>query len=318
MKIFFDSECCQELQDLLHNPVFQIASTPEDAEVIIFQNHFFNDIIKSELFQNHKEKCIILSQTYRPSFFLPGIYTNNFVHPLSNQRAKTYCYFYYDPRQKNKHIKRYKNANEEISKKFLFSFMGGATAPVRKRIFKLYEGITENRCVINTTSQYDHWNVSQGITPSKAQKQEAYALNVKESLFYLCPRGAGHASIRMYEVMELGVAPVIISDGWIPPEGPDWESFSIFLKEKDVSEIESILEKYRSKASEMGANARKAFDTYFADEKHPYEVYRLIKEVIENRNFSKEKLIFTIFPLYDIYMNQKAALKNKIKKYLKT
>ena len=51
----------------------------------------------------------------------------------------------------------------------------------------------------------------------------------------LCPRGQGTSSIRLFEAMRMGIAPVIISDKWIGPKGPEWESFAVFVKEKDIS-----------------------------------------------------------------------------------
>lgn len=37
--------------------------------------------------------------------------------------------------------------------------------------------------------------------------------------YYLCPRGHGTASIRMFECMSVATIPVVISDGYVAPEG---------------------------------------------------------------------------------------------------
>ena len=42
--------------------------------------------------------------------------------------------------------------------------------------------------------------------------------------------------------MMLGRVPVIVSDQWVPPDGPDWESFSMRVKEREVDTIPAMLE----------------------------------------------------------------------------
>ena len=51
----------------------------------------------------------------------------------------------------------------------------------------------------------------------------------------ICPRGWGSSSIRLFEVMEMGRVPVIISDAWVN-EAPKWADFSVRVSEADVFE----------------------------------------------------------------------------------
>ena len=155
--------------------------------------------------------------------------------------------------------------------------------------------------------------MDKGLNSDQAQKQEAYVKNIKESLFYLCPRGAGHASIRLYEVMELGVAPVIISDGWIPPKGPTWEEFAIFVKGREVNNLQAILESYEDRALEMGRKAQDAFYAYFADDKQSSMIHQLIKELLAERDPVRENIVSAIFPFIHLYRKQKQWLKTTIK-----
>lgn len=311
MKILLENSCSEPLRSLFLSPAFKLVEEPDEADAIIFQKHAVDYIKKTELFKSYRHKCLVLSQTFRPNFFLPGIYTNAFYHPLSAGRIKSYGYFYYEPKKRNSYIAQYKNI--EIPKKYLFSFIGGSTDRVRRKLFKHYQGITNSYSVVDSTNQYTHWDVDKGLNPDQAQKQEAYVKNIKESLFYLCPRGAGHASIRLYEVMELGVAPVIISDGWIPPKGPTWEEFAIFVKARDVDNLKAILESYEDRASEMGRKAQDAFYDYFADDKQPSMIHQLIKELLAERDSARENIISAIFPFIHLYRKQKQWLKTTIK-----
>jgi hypothetical protein len=83
-----------------------------------------------------------------------------------------------------------------------------------------------------------------------------------ESVFVLCPRGLGPASYRLFEAMEMGRAPVVISDAYQFPEGPEWNEFSIIVPECDIEKIPTILEAHESRAIEMGWSARKAWENW--------------------------------------------------------
>ena len=84
------------------------------------------------------------------------------------------------------------------------------------------------------------------------------------SQFALCPRGFGAASIRLFEAMALGRAPVIIADAWLPPPDIPWRDFSLFVAEKDVMHIPHILSEARGEADAMGDRARRVFAAHFA------------------------------------------------------
>ncbi len=66
--------------------------------------------------------------------------------------------------------------------------------------------------------------------------------------------------------MQLGVAPVIISDEWIPPKGPLWEEFAIFVKEKNIYQLDDILQEREKEYAIMGKKAQLAYKSFFADD----------------------------------------------------
>jgi hypothetical protein len=66
--------------------------------------------------------------------------------------------------------------------------------------------------------------------------------------------------------MKTGRVPVILSDEWIPPKGPSWETFSLRVPESDIFEVPSMLESLELQAPEMGKRARHTWEEWFAPE----------------------------------------------------
>lgn len=314
LRILLEDSCCNELKaTFIPSEYFIVVDNPNNADVIIFQNHSYAYIKQSRYYQNYKKKCIVLTETDKPNYFLPGVYASGYNHLLSKGRIKTYCYFYTNRNtlKKNQFIDEYKN--KRLKEKYLFSFIGGSTSWVRKRLFKLYKHQVDDNFLIQSSDDYNHWDSNVTTLLSKRDKQESYVKNVKESLFYLCPRGAGHGSIRLFEVMELGISPVIISDNWILPEGPDWKEFAVFIKEKDISKIRTILKALSHEASDRGIKAQKAYNLYFSEKIHAERLYYMISDLLVERKWWKEEIISFIFPLIDWWQ----ILIEKSKPYLK-
>lgn len=94
-----------------------------------------------------------------------------------------------------------------------------------------------------------------------------YIEDLLDSLFVLCPRGVGPTSMRLFEAMELGRAPVIIGDSWLPVAHLPWNEFAIFVPEKDVGHIPALLEAKRHKGTAMGHKARIVWEEHFSPER---------------------------------------------------
>ena len=93
-----------------------------------------------------------------------------------------------------------------------------------------------------------------------------YAELCKASKFVLCPRGLSVSSIRLFETMRMGRVPVILADGWVAPEGPRWEKFSIRIPESEFAQIPRLLECRESEAIAMGELARREWEEWFSDD----------------------------------------------------
>lgn len=146
-----------------------------------------------------------------------------------------------------------------MEKKYLFSFAGGSTSILRKKLYKVK--FRRPDVLIENTSNYYHWDPSQA---GREERQRQYAAMIASSKFGLCPRGASAGSFRLYEVMEMGVAPVVISDKQLLPVGPDWESFAIRVPERQIGELDTILAGYEGESAERGRLAREAYEQWFA------------------------------------------------------
>ncbi|KAK6927360.1 Exostosin, GT47 domain [Dillenia turbinata] len=66
---------------------------------------------------------------------------------------------------------------------------------------------------------------------------------MKSSKYCICPRGFEVNSPRIVEAIFYDCVPVIISDNFVPPffNVLNWESFAVFIKEKDIPSLKDIL-----------------------------------------------------------------------------
>ncbi|KAL3650806.1 hypothetical protein CASFOL_007209 [Castilleja foliolosa] len=77
----------------------------------------------------------------------------------------------------------------------------------------------------------------------KVKGQMSYAQYMKSSKYCICAKGFEVNSPRVVEAIFYECVPVIISDNFIPPffETLNWESFAVFVLEKDIPNLKSIL-----------------------------------------------------------------------------
>ncbi len=231
--------------------VHGLVSSPEKADLIIFVEHstdagaYFQDVRKNAVYKRFTDRCFLFSSTDRVIPFLPGVYAGIEQRWYRPAWVRSGPYLGISIRQPP--------AREPAPgcPRYLFSFVGTPhSAPVRKHIVQL----RHPRALIRDTAAANQ-NL---LTP------EEYADTLRGSSFILCPRGGGTSSFRLFETLALGRVPVIISDKWTPPRGPDWPSFSLHVAERDISQIPALLEAREAQAPDMGRLARQAWDEWFA------------------------------------------------------
>ncbi|XP_071916933.1 probable glycosyltransferase At5g03795 [Coffea arabica] len=77
----------------------------------------------------------------------------------------------------------------------------------------------------------------------KVKGQMSYIQHMQSSKYCICARGYEVNSPRVVEAIFYECVPVIISDNFVPPffETLKWESFAIFVPEKDIPNLKNIL-----------------------------------------------------------------------------
>ncbi len=232
---------------------------PAEADVILFPDcHLLGldwrltAIATTDLARRYPEKVAVYDERDVPWCRFPGIYVS-MPSPCFDrtwQVAGSY-YTIEDP------TTRLDGGTSSIEQDLLFGFVGGRTHPCRDAVFAL----DADRAHVESTEGFVFYDPT---SLHFAERRRNFAEIVFRSKFVLCPRGWGTSSIRLYETMAAGRAPVIIADEWVPPTGPDWSAFSITWPEGRIAELPRILAEREADAEEMGRRARLAFDSWFA------------------------------------------------------
>jgi hypothetical protein len=240
-----------------------LEENPKVADIIIFVEHhpgndpYFFQVLKHPVYKLYKNKCYLYHDHDNHLAMLPTI-SPSICKSTFNKKIH-YSYHYLEQISFNPYVEYI--PNKIFEKKYLFSFLGASrTYPdIRDKIIQLFEG-DEN---IRDTKNSNSWELND-------EERDIYFKNYADILFQskfiLCPRGIGPSSYRLFESMKLGIAPVIISDEWKEIDGIDWESCSIRIKEKDVSEIQNILKSRENEYLELGINARKNYEKFMSFE----------------------------------------------------
>lgn len=264
-----------------------VSDDPETADVILFAEHhppgdpYFFKILNNKIFKRYKHKAILYSDGDKPISILPSIlpsiekkyYKNDFTR--SGPYIARHC--------ENTSLK---NGGSNTAKRFLFSFIGAArTHKVRKTILQL----DHKESFLKDTSKHNLWEL---CPQEKIEFEKQYVDASLRSYFILCPRGRGVNSYRLYEAMQMGLAPVIISDDWVPMIGPDWEEFSLRVPEKDILKIPDILLEKKGEAQRMGELARKNWEMWFSKEVCFHLIASMCEDLMKYRRNGIDKKVY--------------------------
>tara|TARA_B100001248_G_scaffold217689_1_gene172891 strand:+ start:17517 stop:18509 length:993 start_codon:yes stop_codon:yes gene_type:complete len=240
----------------------EIVSDPEKADIILFietgaQGHHSEPIRAHPYFKKYQEKCFVFGSIDHYIPFLPGFYSSVEKRWYNTNRLRTGFYL---GGSGNKQITKMP-WKEDLP--YLFSFLGTASNhPVREVIMQL----RHPRGFIKDTSGKVIKTFVGGNKEELNTLYQDFNAVMQDSKFILCPRGAACSSLRLFETMKAGRVPVILSDSWTPPIGPDWDSFSIRIPEADVEKIPEILEAKEKDAKEMARKARQEWEKWFSEE----------------------------------------------------
>jgi len=147
------------------------------------------------------------------------------------------------------------NMDDTHPRPILGSFVGSMTHPIRSH---MCETLKDSKNIIIYGKQWS-------TTVSEDQFVSFIKLSLN-SKFCLCPRGYGLNSFRLYEAMQLGCIPVIITDNFYLPwaDELDWSKFSVLIHSTQLPEIENILLSYSDdQIKDMKNNIKLIYNEYF-------------------------------------------------------
>lgn len=274
--------------------VHSLTDAPEEADIIIFVERahatgaYMEYVRRHPLVKKYREKVFIFNSRYFGVPFLPGVYgcvrKRDFLFPRRLRSGHYLEVFEKD---------EFDFQPFEPPLPYLYSFVGSVkTWPqVRGRLAQL----NHPRGYFADTSAVRKRLEAENDRADKNAYTKNYLDIVKKSKFVLCPRGDAVSSMRLFESMKMGRAPVIIGDQWVYPEGPAWETFSVHIPEKDIPSIPGVLEKLEDRAEEMGLLARQAWEDWFSEK---VAFHRAVEWCLDIKRERKTPESVMRFPVY--------------------
>jgi hypothetical protein len=244
---FLDLEQMRSSAEADRFGVHRVTEDPAAADLILFVEteggggDYFHLVRRHPVYRRFRDLSYVFAAEDTVVPLIPGIFTS--IEQRWCWEAWARSGFYLGVRERGE--LRYV---PEAIPTVLFSFVGAGSAhPVRERILALPP---DDALLID--SRVENLTIAE------------YAGAVRDSAFVLCPRGGGTSTFRLFEAMMLGRVPVIVSDQWVPPEGPQWDRFSVRVPEADVESMPALLAERRDEATSMGAEARREWLEWFA------------------------------------------------------
>ena len=154
--------------------------------------------------------------------------------------------------ERNQNLKNKDFMNRE--RKYLYSFQGAYMThyltPIRKHIFYLHSRNKDDVFIQNIGK----WHFDEIVYTENQNSEQKKSLSDKhksnntiynelllDSIFTLCPSGAGPNSIRLWESLAVGSIPVLLSDTLDLPKHELWKKSVLFVAEIDIHIIDVLL-----------------------------------------------------------------------------
>ncbi len=280
----------------------ELTDDPEAADLIVLAGHLetLAEARANPLIRRYPEKTFGNSEIDFLIPYIPGAY-GDAAKPrfFDLRRIQSTTFFSMYGSSRNPEL-RYRG---DEPKTLLCCFHGRKNARIRVNLID--HPFNRPDVEVLETTGYMHWQ--NGIVGSTGA-QKAFADAMARSHFALCPRGMGFGSLRLFEAMMMGVAPVLLADRYLLPPGPDWGSFLLQYPESDYARLPALLEPHVAESAERGRRARQAWEQHFA----PEVVFDLFIDQlceIRRRRRIPERLYRLFWPLIQLQVDakQKAA-----------
>jgi Exostosin family len=287
---------CSELgrlAELCRTEDLKLVSAPEPADLIlvvdILEAGLYAGLRQNRLWQKWPAKSFAYYEGDCPPNFLHGLQTSASKALSGSGRFQACAYPVHQLCYPNPCPSAAKLAI--TPKDLLFSFAGRASHSVRRRLFA--ENFDRADVLVEDTSGYYHFV---GETENRTRARRHYWEMAARSKYALCPRGAGASSMRIFEMMEAGIAPVIVADDWLPPMGPSWQEFAIFVSENEISSIYEKVKAHESEYADRGRLAHQAWEQYFSPQNYWSFMLTSIRWIQETQKYP-ESLYAKSLPL---------------------
>lgn len=251
--------------------VHELVGEPEAADVILFVQCHVVDwrleaILAHPIARRYWGKVMVYDERDRPWLSFPGAYVCAPARTFDERRQRAASYV---------HVPEAAGASAR-DPDLLFSFVGSATARCRRSLLEL----RHPDAIVEEVRDFMFWDSD---APGYAQRRDRYRDVLARSRFVLCPRGRGTSSFRLYEALAAGRVPVIISDEWVAPEGPNWSAFSLRVRESQIGGLEELLEHRTSDWAAMSKAATEAYEAYFSDSARFHRLGELLRHLHDAR-----------------------------------
>jgi hypothetical protein len=252
---------------------------PDCADIVLAPiqgggyGHALEPLRGTEFFRKYRRKLVVYSADDDQFPSLPGLYPSLPASWRPRGWALGAHYL-------SSHIHRFPFARPgSRTKDLAFSFCGSSrTHPVRERILRL--PARRDAVLFDSSSR------NEPVWWHKSDHQELiqqYQDVLERSRFFICPRGVSHSSIRLFECMESGSVPVIVSDDLALPVGPDWDRCSLRVAERDVDSIPDVVARAEPDAARMAAAARAYWEDYFAPDRTANSLVAWARQLLRDR-----------------------------------
>lgn len=239
-----------------------LTSNPQEADLILFAElhgagPYFELIRRHPLVRKYREKCFLFCSNFFVIPFLPGVYASIEKRWCSR---RTRSGFYLGVSE-NEFVQFTPPASDLP---YLYSFVGSiGNAAVRRDLATL---VDPRFFFQDTSAHYDRILYGERKPEEVKAFWRRYAETMQASKFVLCPRGLGPGTVRLFDTMRMGRVPVILSDDWVEPAGPRWNTFSIRIPEKEFARIPALLAAREADAVSMGQLAREQWEEWFSED----------------------------------------------------
>ena len=268
-----------------------LTDDPDEADVVLFiepagdeleANDALQQIVHSQVYTRHKGKIVVYSAKDLPRPLVPGLYPSisKYWSGVLGCHGAPYLT---TPNPFLGQDVGWSGKTEQLA-----SFCGVCRRiPLRLRLLDAARRIQWTDISIHDTSAEFLGLLRQKDLATHEELKALFVRKMLEARYALCPRGNGPSSFRIFEAMQIGRAPVVIADEWMPPPGPDWPSFMIQVKQRDVGRLAEILRVRENEWEMRGTLARQAWVRFYSPERIGETIVRQACEVVDSTQWHR-------------------------------